>query len=133
MTEDLKTCTTAGIETFLQLFRVQPGIPLERALDELSMLLGCIRHLTTEAEMDGDLLAGSAARVLSCMAKALINDLEVGLPRDSAGLAVRRYLSFLPVANDREPRQHGLNPQGAQTMSHEQQMREASSNQFFYQ
>ncbi|MCO7516781.1 DUF3077 domain-containing protein [Pseudomonas guariconensis] len=81
MSNDPKACTTAGVETFLELFRVQPGVPLDRALDELSMLLGCIRHLTTEAEMEGDLLAGSAARVLSSMAKALINDVELGMNR----------------------------------------------------
>lgn len=79
--DDLRTCTTAGSETFLELFRVEPGIPLHRTLDEISMLLGCIRHLTTEAEMEGDLQAGSAARVLSAMAKALINDLEIGMSR----------------------------------------------------
>ncbi len=45
------------------------------------MLLGCIRHLTCEAEMEGDLLAGSSARILSAMAKALIDDMELGLNR----------------------------------------------------
>ncbi|WP_286184345.1 DUF3077 domain-containing protein [Pantoea sp. Cy-639] len=57
------------------------GVPFDRAFDELSMLQGCILHLTTEAEMEGDLLAGSAARILSAMAKALINDLGNGLGR----------------------------------------------------
>ncbi|AZL71207.1 DUF3077 domain-containing protein [Pseudomonas oryziphila] len=81
MSDDLKTCITEGRETCLELFRVQPGIPLVRVLDEVSVLLGCIRHLSTEAEMEGDLLAGSAARILSDMAKALINDLELGVNR----------------------------------------------------
>ncbi|MFV3406885.1 DUF3077 domain-containing protein [Pseudomonas sp. NY15463] len=81
MSDDLKSCTTMGNETCLELFRVQPGIPMERVLDEISVLLGCIRHLSTEAEMEGDLLAGSAARILSDMAKALINDLERGMNR----------------------------------------------------
>lgn len=71
--------TTAGTETFLGLYQIQPGIPFLRAFDELSMLLGCIEHHTCEAEMGGDILAGSSARVLSAMAKALINDLEVGM------------------------------------------------------
>jgi hypothetical protein len=31
---------------------------------------------------EGDLKAGSAARILSAMAKALINDLEIGLNRN---------------------------------------------------
>ena len=81
MSDDLKTCTTQGSETCLEMFRVQSGIPLPRVLDEISVLLGCIRHLSTEAEMEGDLLAGSAARILSDMAKALINDVERGINR----------------------------------------------------
>jgi len=45
------------------------------------VLLGCIRHLTTEAEMENDRVAGSAARILSEMAKALIDDLERGMSK----------------------------------------------------
>ncbi|MBV4530056.1 DUF3077 domain-containing protein [Pseudomonas sp. SWRI107] len=77
-----RSCGTAGAETFLDLFCIKPGIPFERAFDELSVLLGCIRHLTAEAELESDLLAGSAARILSAMAKALINDLERGMRRN---------------------------------------------------
>ncbi len=72
---------TAGRTTCLDLFKVEPGVTFEDAFSELSVLLGCIRHLTCEAEMEGDLLAGSSARILSAMAKALINDMEVGLNR----------------------------------------------------
>ena len=43
MSNHLKTHTTAGVETFLELFRIEPGIPLDHAFDELSVLLGCIR------------------------------------------------------------------------------------------
>lgn len=82
MTDKPEPALTAGVETFLELYRVQPDIPFSRAFDELSMLQGCILHLTTEAEMEGDLLAGSAARILSAMAKALVNDLEIGLNRN---------------------------------------------------
>jgi Protein of unknown function (DUF3077). len=53
--------------------------PLDHAFDELSVLLGCIRHLSEEAEMESNLIAGSATRILSAMAKALINDMEMGL------------------------------------------------------
>ncbi|MCI0912072.1 MULTISPECIES: DUF3077 domain-containing protein [Pseudomonas] len=81
MSDDLKARTTAGRETFLGLYAIQPGVPLDHAFDELSVLLGCIRHLSEEAEMEGNLVAGSAARILSAMAKALINDMEVGLNR----------------------------------------------------
>ncbi|PYB81748.1 MULTISPECIES: DUF3077 domain-containing protein [Pseudomonas] len=82
MTDTPETAVTAGDETFLECYRVLPGVPLSRAFDELSVLQDCILHLTTEAEMEGDLKAGSAARMLSAMAKALINDLEIGLNRN---------------------------------------------------
>ncbi|MDT3716873.1 DUF3077 domain-containing protein [Pseudomonas soli] len=72
---------TAGRTVCLDLFKVEPGVSFEDAFSELSVLLGCIRHLTCEAEMEGDLLAGSSARILSTMAKALIDDMEVGLNR----------------------------------------------------
>ena len=78
MIDDFTRARTAGIETF-DLFRMQPGIPLEHAMNQLSVLLGCIRHLTTEAEMEDDRIAGSAARILSELAKALIDDLERGM------------------------------------------------------
>ena len=72
---------TAGRTTCLHLFKIEPGVTFEDAFSELSVLLGCIRHLTCEAEMEGDLLAGSSARILSAMAKALIDDMELGLNR----------------------------------------------------
>ena len=72
---------TAGRATCLDLFKIEPGVTFEDAFSELSVLLGCIRHLTCEAEMEGDLLAGSSARILSAMAKALIDDMELGLNR----------------------------------------------------
>lgn len=81
MSNYLKSRTTAGVEKFLELYRVEPDVPLDLAFDELSVLIGCIKHLNEEAEMEGDKIAGSAARILSAMAKALINDMEVGLNR----------------------------------------------------
>ncbi|HKS14913.1 MAG TPA: DUF3077 domain-containing protein [Pseudomonas sp.] len=77
MNDDDMTCPTAGQEAFLELYRIQPGIPFDRAFDELSMLVGCIRHLTCEAEMEKDAVSLSAARYLSAFAKALINDMEI--------------------------------------------------------
>jgi len=70
--------STAGVETF-DLFHLKPDVPFDHAFSQLSVLLGCIRHLTTEAEMENDRVAGSAARILSEMAKALIDDLERGM------------------------------------------------------
>ena len=81
MSDHLKSRTTVGAEKFLELYRVEPGVPLDLAFDELSVLIGCIKHLNEEAEMEGDKIAGSAERILSAMAKALINDMEMGLIR----------------------------------------------------
>ncbi|MDH0648297.1 DUF3077 domain-containing protein [Pseudomonas sp. GD03858] len=72
---------TPGKTTCMDMFCVQPGIPFADAFSELSILLGCIRHLTCEAEMESDLLAGSSARILSAMAKALIDDMELALEK----------------------------------------------------
>lgn len=79
MNNDSKRFTTAGKEPFLDMFRMQPGIPFDLAFSQLSELLGCIRHLTTEAEMENDRLAGSSARILSYLAKAIIEDMELGM------------------------------------------------------
>ena len=81
MSDHLKSRTTVGAEKFLELYRIEPGVPLDLAFDEMSVLIGCIKHLNEEAEMEGDKIAGSAARILSAMAKALINDMEMGLNR----------------------------------------------------
>ena len=78
MSEGLNQASTAGVETF-DLFSLRPDVPIDHAFSQLSVLLGCIRHLTTEAEMENDRIAGSAARILSEMAKALIDDLERGM------------------------------------------------------
>lgn len=57
-----REAATAGIETF-DLFSLKPDVPFDHAFSQLSVLLGCIRHLTTEAEMENDRVAGSAARI----------------------------------------------------------------------
>ncbi len=77
------TWSTAGRTTCMELYRIQPGISFQHAFSELSVLLGCIRHLTCEAEMESDLIAGSSARILSAMAKALIDDMELGMNRQT--------------------------------------------------
>ncbi len=78
MSNDPRDPSTVGVESFDR-FRLQPNVPFNHAFSQLSVLLGCIRHLTTEAEMENDRIAGSAARILSEMAKALIDDMELGL------------------------------------------------------
>ncbi|WMW05483.1 DUF3077 domain-containing protein [Pseudomonas entomophila] len=74
---------TPGKTRCMDMFSVQPDIPFADAFSELSVLLGCIRHLTCEAEMEGDLLPGSSARILSAMAKALIDDMELALEKSA--------------------------------------------------
>lgn len=104
MTHNPRDSSTAGVETF-DLFRLQPNVPFKHAFSQLSVLLGCIRHLTTEAEMEDDRVAGSAARILSELAKALIDDMERGmgknlqLPTTTWGrvAAHRRPSQLLPV------------------------------------
>ncbi|GLO16407.1 hypothetical protein PPUJ20028_49930 [Pseudomonas putida] len=80
MSDEPRNSSTAGVEVF-DLFRLQPNVPFDHAFTQLSVLLGCIRHLTTEAEMENDRIAGSAARILSEMAKALIDDMERGMAK----------------------------------------------------
>lgn len=69
------------MEKFLDLYRVEPGMPLDLAFDELSVLIGRIKDLNEEAEMEGDKIAGNAARILSAMAKALINHMDMDMNR----------------------------------------------------
>ena len=69
--------TTPGIATALGMFRVQPGIPMDQAFDEVSLLLGCVRDLSQGSDEDFAPAALTALRYLSAMAKALLNDLEV--------------------------------------------------------
>ncbi|WDY57754.1 DUF3077 domain-containing protein [Pseudomonas sp. PSKL.D1] len=79
---------TAGVETWLEvgspavgLFRVQPGVPVDEAYQQVSVLLGYIRHLVCEGDMEDDHKLLGAADYLSAMAKALMNDIEVAKNR----------------------------------------------------
>ena len=78
MSDETKSATAASGEIFSELFQIRPEISFDHAFEELSVLLGCIRHLTFEAEMENDRQAGSAARILSAFAKALVNAMETG-------------------------------------------------------
>jgi len=83
-----KPVTTAGVETFLEvgnpsvaLLRVQPGIPLDDAYEQVSILLGYIKHLVREGDMEDDHKLLGAADYLSALAKALMNDIEMAKNR----------------------------------------------------
>lgn len=78
--------TTAGKIRFCQgqdspqpLFRIEPGIPCDHAREQASELLDCVRHLTLLGVMEEDLRMVWAAYYLSAMAKALLDDAELGL------------------------------------------------------
>ncbi|WP_414157592.1 hypothetical protein [Pseudomonas sp. BNK-15] len=65
----------------------------EDARSHAAALMDCLcktsqLYLDTEAEdhryaLEGNMIAGSAARILSAMAKALINDMEMGMNRSA--------------------------------------------------
>lgn len=61
------------------LFRIEPGIPCKHAREQASELLGYVRHLTLVGVMDEDPKMVWAAHYLSALAKALMDDAELGL------------------------------------------------------
>ncbi|EJN40143.1 hypothetical protein PMI38_00311 [Pseudomonas sp. GM84] len=88
MTDKPKILTTVGVETFLDagfppvgLLRVQPGIPIDDAYEHVSVLLGYIKHLVREGDVEDDHKLLGAADYLSVLAKALMNDIEMAKNR----------------------------------------------------
>ncbi|MFJ4350087.1 DUF3077 domain-containing protein [Pseudomonas sp. NPDC089428] len=85
MSEAVETIVTAGVQTFLEagnptvdLLRVQPGIPIDHAYEHVSVLLGYIKHLVREGDAEDDHKLLGAADYLLALAKALMNDIELG-------------------------------------------------------
>ncbi|MFF7066201.1 DUF3077 domain-containing protein [Pseudomonas sp. NPDC008258] len=75
---------TVGAETFCEtgegpchIFRVMPGVPFEHAYEHVSVLLGYIKHLVREGDMEDDHKLLGAADYLSAFAKAIMDDIEV--------------------------------------------------------
>ncbi|MBA1202974.1 DUF3077 domain-containing protein [Pseudomonas capeferrum] len=61
MLNDPETLVTTGAETFStsqdpaeELFRIQAGVPFHRALEQLPILLGRVRHRVREGAIEGD-------------------------------------------------------------------------------
>jgi len=84
MADETKSTATIGAETFLEvgnppidLLRVQPGIPIDDAYEQVSVLLGYIKHLVREGDIEDDHKLLGAADYLSALAKALMNDIEM--------------------------------------------------------
>ncbi|MFJ2984067.1 MULTISPECIES: DUF3077 domain-containing protein [unclassified Pseudomonas] len=88
MSDQAKPVTTAGVATFLDvgnpalhLLRVQPGIPVDAVYEQVSILLGYIKHLVREGDMEDDHKLLGAADYLSALAKALMDDIELAKNR----------------------------------------------------
>lgn len=84
MAGEPEVITTIGAETFLDvgnppinLLRVQPNVPIEDAYEQVSILLGYIKHLVREGDMEDDHKLLGAADYLIALAKALMNEIEL--------------------------------------------------------
>jgi|GEM_PF-1010069 len=89
--------TTAGVATFSEgegspaaLFRVMPDIPIDYALEQASVMMGCVHKLTFVGVMDKDDTLVWAAHLLSGMAHALVEDLALGVSYHIDDKAARR-------------------------------------------
>jgi hypothetical protein len=68
------------------LFRINPGISCEEALEQASLLMDCVNKLTLLSGMDNDNEAMVwASHYLSEMAKAIIDDVTSGLQLAQGG------------------------------------------------
>lgn len=88
MSEDTHANMTVGVETFCEagdkpghIFRVMPGVPFEHAYEQVSVLLGYIKHLVREGDMEDDHKLLGAADYLSAFAKAIMDDIEIARNR----------------------------------------------------
>ena len=88
MNESHQPYVTVGVQPFgelegesLRLFRVMPGIPFEQAYEQVSVLLGYIRHLIHEGDLSDDHKLIGAADYLSGLAKAVMDDIEIARAR----------------------------------------------------
>ncbi|MDZ3993529.1 DUF3077 domain-containing protein [Pseudomonas sp. Teo4] len=78
--------TTVGKTRFYQgegqtqpLFRIEPDIPCEYAREQASELMGYVRDMTLAGVMERDEKLIWASHYLSAMAKALLDDAELGM------------------------------------------------------
>ncbi|MFK3772603.1 DUF3077 domain-containing protein [Pseudomonas sp. NPDC089406] len=85
-TDDTTPKTTVGKTRFYQsaghtepLFCIEPGIPCQHAQEQASELMGCVRDMTLVGVLDGNAQLVWAAHYLSALAKALMDDAELGM------------------------------------------------------
>ncbi|WP_313739609.1 DUF3077 domain-containing protein [Pseudomonas sp.] len=88
MNENHRSGVTVGVQPSFELegksmylFRVMPGIPFEQAYEQVSVLLGYIRHLIHEGDLADDHRLLGAADYLSGLAKAIMDDIEIARAR----------------------------------------------------
>ncbi|RWU21427.1 hypothetical protein DM813_19825 [Pseudomonas alkylphenolica] len=74
-----KTTFCQGENHTLPLFRIEPGIPSQHAREQASELMGYVRELTLIGVLDEKPALIWASHYLSAMAKALIDDAELGM------------------------------------------------------
>ena len=87
-TENTKPNTTDGKTMFYQgenkthaLFCIASGIPCQDAREQASELMGYVRDLTIDGLMDNKPQLLWASHYLSALAKALMDDAELGMMR----------------------------------------------------
>ncbi|TLP61734.1 MULTISPECIES: DUF3077 domain-containing protein [Pseudomonas] len=76
-----KTCFYQGEGRPQPLFRIEPGIPCRHAREQASELMGYVRDLTLSGVMDENPQLVWASHYLSGLAKALMDDAELGMGR----------------------------------------------------
>jgi len=76
-----KTIFYQGENQTHPLFRIESGIPCQDAREQSSELMGYVRELTITGLMDEKPMMIWAAHYLSAMAKALMDDAELGMMR----------------------------------------------------
>ncbi|MDF9619152.1 DUF3077 domain-containing protein [Pseudomonas entomophila] len=85
-TDDTTPHTTVGKTKFYQgakhtdpLFCIEPGIPCQHAREQASELMGCVCDLTITGIMEEKPQLIWASYYLSALAKALMDDAELGM------------------------------------------------------
>ncbi|CAM3844539.1 hypothetical protein CCOS865_03323 [Pseudomonas reidholzensis] len=85
-TDETTPNTTAGKTRFYQgegmtqpLFCIEPGIPCQHAREQASELMGVVRELTITGVMEDNPQLVWASHYLSALAKALLDDAELGM------------------------------------------------------
>ncbi|MFK3771046.1 DUF3077 domain-containing protein [Pseudomonas xanthosomatis] len=80
---------TAGVTGFgygdddQPLFRVAAGQDAKMAMEQASAIMTCVKRMTLLASTDGEANLGWGAHLLSDMAKAVIDDVELGRNRQT--------------------------------------------------